>query len=1005
MRHWFLWFMLVGTIGSLSAQYSGMSIARWSMENGLPDNYILGIAQDDRGFLWLGTKEGISRFDGRQFRNYYPNEVDSSGLRYNAVHSLLAHRNGRMLFVNAGELMAFHTQTHRFERVYSRPDLTVIGLGQRKDGGLFLYCQNQVLVLDSQCQVVDSLRLPVDTKGMRLNAYELEDSLWLLSTELHHYLYDTRTRSFSLLPLSKEMPAYQALTAFQYYDPKARLLYFGNYWRGLMVYDLLGRQHNRFYAGEGKKELSANHISFVVPQNDSILMVGTYEGGLNILNLHTDKTNVLRYRTGKMQGLSSNNLVSCLMDPAGQVWIGTDRGLCRLNNLNGKVQWWDLSPGHITQTLQDNRGNTYAGIFNTKKLVRIRSRQEMDTLMSTSLPPVWALGQVGQEMAILGGSMQVTLFNPESKKIRQTPSLREFFRQSDLLLLARQDSRGDQWYSGNAGGGLLRWEAASGQWKHYSNQQQPAAFSQGYFNVCAEDARGNMWFGVNKYNRLVRWERSANRFSEIPLETLPGLNGQRFSGVNAMIADDKNQLWIGTDGTGLICLNLESNKARQYTLAHGLPSDFIFSLTIDAHDRIWVATMKGLGAMQPGQNRFRRFSTAQGIPFLEFEDNNASYDKFNNRVWVGSRAHLVSFNPDSLWMDHAAPQQVFIDEVKVNGSSLLLPATGSLALQAGQNNIQVRFAVPDLVNETAVEYEYRLGGLNESWVRNGTLDEASFVALPPGTYTLQVRARHKGDESWVVMNFPFEFSIATPWYQTGAFIVCMAGLIILLLALAIRWYLRQHFERQRMHMEMELAVSEERNRLARELHDGLGSMLSGIKHSLVAVQQQVREPLLQQGLQNSVGHLDTSISELRNISHSMASVTAQGGLVETLHAYCQQLQGAGNMTVSFESLLPEDFVIQDEPAFHLFRIVQELLQNILKHSEASNVIVQLSQNEGQVYVTVEDDGKGFVYAEALRGSGMGLRNILQRVKVLNGKTDFRTAPGEGCSVVIEVPVA
>jgi signal transduction histidine kinase len=279
------------------------------------------------------------------------------------------------------------------------------------------------------------------------------------------------------------------------------------------------------------------------------------------------------------------------------------------------------------------------------------------------------------------------------------------------------------------------------------------------------------------------------------------------------------------------------------------------------------------------------------------------------------------------------------------------------------------------------------------------------VALPPGTYTLQVRARHKGDETWVVMNAPFEFSIATPWYQTGAFIVCMAGLVILLLALAIRWYLRQHFERQRMHMEMELAVSEERNRLARELHDGLGSMLSGIKHSLVAVQQQVREPLLQQGLQNSVGHLDTSISELRNISHSMASVTAQGGLVETLHAYCQQLQGAGNMTVSFESLLPADFVIQEEPAFHLFRIVQELLQNILKHAEASNVIVQLSQNEGQVYVTVEDDGKGFVYAEALRGSGMGLRNILQRVKVLNGKTDFRTAPGEGCSVVIEVPVA
>lgn len=996
--------LLALAAGPLTAQYNGMSTARWSMENGLPDNYILSIVQDERGFLWLGTQEGLARFDGRQFRNFYPQETDSSKLRTNRVLSLTQGGKGRLLFVNAGELMAFSTDTYQFRTAFRMPVGAIMGQHPGRDGSSFLYGPNKVLLMDTTGRITDSLIAPVHTNGMQLEAYELEDSLWLLASELNQYLYAVRTRRLQELPISSWMPVNQALTRFQYYDPTTRLLYFSNYWHGLLVYDLQGRRRQHYHVADGRSGLSLNHISFVVPQNDSTLLVGTYGGGLNIFHRRTQSFSVLKHGPGESQGLPSNNLISCLVDPAGQVWIGTDRGLCRLSRQSGKVQWWDFSPGTICQTIQDGQGNTYAGVFYANRVMQIKDLKEVSALTTPEMPPVWTLGLIDQQVAITGGSMNPLFYDPAGKKFQSGPSLKPFFSQADLLLLARQDSRGDQWFSGNAGGGLLRREKATGRWIHYHQQQQPQPFSHGYFNAFAEDPRGNLWLGVNKSNHLAHWIRRDDRFEDIPLFQLPGLRGQNLSGINALVADRQGQIWIATDGTGIIRYDPDSNRTLQYTLAHGLPSDYVYSLVSDAHGRIWAATLKGLCALAPEEKKFRRFSSAQGIPFQRFEENGASFDQRNNRVWVSSLGHLIAFDPDSLWYDQSRLPRVYIDELRVNGQAFPWQPGQALQMKAGQNNLHVRFAAPDMVNDAPVEYEYRLAGWQDDWVSNGTIEDAAFLALPSGEYSLQVRARHKGDAQWVELLSPLVFTIAAPWYLTPSFLLAMLLLGGILLSLGVRWYLRQQLNRQRMHMEMELAVSEERNRLARELHDGLGSMLSGIKHSLVAVQQQASEPTVQQGLQHSVGHLDTSIKELRNISHSMASVAAQGGLVETLHAYCQQLQAGSSLNISFESLLPPEFLIQEEGAFHLFRIVQELMQNILKHAGASNVIVQLSQNEGWMYLTVEDDGKGFVYAEALRGSGMGLRNILQRVKVLRGKSDFRTAPGEGCSVVIEVPL-
>jgi signal transduction histidine kinase len=192
--------------------------------------------------------------------------------------------------------------------------------------------------------------------------------------------------------------------------------------------------------------------------------------------------------------------------------------------------------------------------------------------------------------------------------------------------------------------------------------------------------------------------------------------------------------------------------------------------------------------------------------------------------------------------------------------------------------------------------------------------------------------------------------------------------------------------------------------MARELHDGLGSMLSGIKHSFSAMKNDMDLNESQQTLFHSnIDKLNESIKELRNISHSIASDNLQhNGLVNSLKDYCNTVTQPGVLNIAFSALDTENMLLTEEQAFHVFRIVQELINNIIKHSGAANAIVQVSCNSNRMYVTVEDNGKGFVLEEGLKNKGMGLKNIESRIKILKGKMDYRTKTNEGTSVLMEI---
>ena len=214
-------------------------------------------------------------------------------------------------------------------------------------------------------------------------------------------------------------------------------------------------------------------------------------------------------------------------------------------------------------------------------------------------------------------------------------------------------------------------------------------------------------------------------------------------------------------------------------------------------------------------------------------------------------------------------------------------------------------------------------------------------------------------------------------------------------------------EKQLMATEAVLkGEAQERTRLAKDLHDGLGGMLSGIKYSLSNMKENlVMTPDNTQAFERSLDMLNSSISEMRRVAHNMMpEMLVRYGLNTALKTFCQEIDQSKVVQMNYQSIDMEDTAIDQTVAVTVYRIVQELVNNAMKHAGAKNIFVQAhaSLPEKILTLTVEDDGHGFDPNILQQSSGMGWTNIQSRVEFLKGRIDLNSAPGEGTSVLIEI---
>lgn len=197
---------------------------------------------------------------------------------------------------------------------------------------------------------------------------------------------------------------------------------------------------------------------------------------------------------------------------------------------------------------------------------------------------------------------------------------------------------------------------------------------------------------------------------------------------------------------------------------------------------------------------------------------------------------------------------------------------------------------------------------------------------------------------------------------------------------------------------------QERTRLAKDLHDGLGGMLSGIKYSFQTMKGNlIMTPENHQAFERSMDMLDSSIKEMRRVAHNMMpEALVKFGLNTALKDFCNDINQSGAVQVNYQSIGLENEIVDQTTAIAIYRIVQELINNVMKHAGAANAIVQVSKTGDNIAITVEDDGKGFDTVVLQKAKGIGWSNIVNRIEFLKGKLDVQSTPGKGTSVLIEL---
>lgn len=1000
-------FFLFITLNTGLAQTGNFSFTVYNTANGLPDNNVQSIMQDSRGFLWIGTMEGLSRFDGKTFRNFFASRNDTV-VKANAFSNIYEYKPGHLVMNNYNRVICFNSITEKF---YLPPSPLQSGhtIAQwPEQNGYCITATDKTYILNSRLEVTDSITvLPQKPVNEYLASIYIgkKDTL-LVQYNKQFYLFNIKKRQFEKLAFDMgPVNPVSHVAYFRYFDPLKQEIYLSDYLLGLFRYSLLTRKTERLVKAANGVSYNNGFLYAVIPRQNNELWFLT-EGGINILDTAHNTVSVITSTKGKTNSLSSNSCYTGYTDKQNNVWIGTSDGISKLNAGSLVLQTWTeefftSKSNGLMSAVKGADGMMYVSVYNNKAYKVNPATGSVSALNHPLNQLNWNLFIKGDEVIRTGGTNSMLSYNTSTGKLTQLDFLKPFYPDVELIVLGFIHSNGDEWYCANRGGGFVRKLAGTNTFKTYRKGDGVNNFTSSYYTSYTEDDKGDLWFGVNKSSYLVHWNAKTDRFEEIMLNDRKGLEHVELSGVNAVTHDHENNIWVAYNGSGVVKYNTQTKLATQYGINDGLPTNYISGLAFDNKGRLWLTTYKGLSCFIVDENKFINFKKDDGLADDYFSDYCIYYDSAANRLWAGANSTLMAFTPEELLKLTREKFPVYLNDIYINSKRYDEPSEEILSLRSSENSLQFHFTGVDLGNAADIEYSFRLDGADKDWIYTGTNQSASYSRLKPGNYVFYVRARHRGDNKWNEMSSPLYFTIATPWYKTWWFSILAVLLMASLIWFIIRaWYLRK-IEKQKALLEKKQAIEMERTRIATDMHDDFGASLSRIKFLSEKLQL---HKIQHQGEKTDLEKISLYSDEMAEKMNEIVWALNQrydslGDLISFCRSYASEYLQDKDIRLIFNADETGEQNIQGEVRRNIFLVIKESLRNIVKHAAATEVSIrfQLNMQEKQIMVIIHDNGKG-INMENIRPFANGLENMKKRIADINGRLTIRNVNGTEISL-------
>lgn len=981
------------------------------IERGLSQNSIYTIFQDEEGFMWFGTWDGLNRFDGYNFvtynkeqglsnetiravfqqenvlwvgtemglnainledgkiSSYFSIEGDSASLSDNWINHITTDHDGKLWISTAKGLSELDTKTMQFRQVFSRNYGNPIRsnnfnmLVQDENNNYWIATSHGLVFFEIRTQIVtrffnipgDSTSLPDNQVNCLL--FDPDGTLWI-GTKSGVAYYDTTKKIFHSPPIFKDQSInLQETDVLSMMFEQDSTLWIGTNGQGLFRYKIQEQELVKFSnIPNHPSSLSDNRIFNIYRDRNGMIWFGTFNG-LNKLNHNAPKFRTYRSSSDIPNSLSNNSVWCFEEDLQGRIWIGTEDGLSVLDQSSNNYFFLKNDPGNP---------NSLSG-------------NQIRTIRKDAENRFW----IGTRYTGLNS------YNSKTKRFtRYRHVLHDQTSIPDDFVLSIAVDSNLIWVGTDKGLGKLNPE--TGLFTNYFHKESnPASLPDNRIYDLFIDSQQTLWICTS--DGLARYNERTDDFKVYKIETDKQLDTPISSNKFFSIRQDRNEiLWLGTRGGGLVRFDAQKEVFKVFTDQDGLPNNIVYLAIEDNQGDLWITSNWGLTRFSPDRVMFTNYEVTDGLQSNEFNFN-AGMITSKGELLFGGMNGFNAFYPNEIELN-TKPPVIQITAFKLfnvlkNGR---IKNNDTLLLRYDDNVFSFEFAALDYTNPNKIKYRYTLENYNSNWIeRNADQRFAEYAKVSPGTYRFRVIASNS-DGFWNEEGVSVIIIIRSPWYGTWLFRILLILLTIFLVYLVIflrMRAIRKEHEVEKKYLEFEKQMfGLEQKALQLQMNP----------HFLFNSLNSIQSFIVNNDIDNAIHYLSKfSMLMRRTLANSRESYVSLRDEIQALRLYIDLEKLRFNE--KFDYLLEIDPEIDESFIEIPPMILQPYVENAIIHglmhkTETGHLLIQLNMEDENIMVVIQDDGVGREKAnEIRRESGIerksrGMLITRERLEMLNQYT-------------------
>ncbi len=1061
---WLPFFLLMQAAVELTAQpaFQNIRFERIGVRQGLSQNTVLCIFQDSHGFIWMGTRDGLNRYNGYDF-DVFRKDGTPSGIGGNLIEAIAQDKNGDLWIATQNGLSHYNYSTSIFD--------------------------NYDLGLEKNPQEIRSILI------------DHTNSLWV-GTSSGVFLFDKNSKKLIPTTNLKEFEFLKEVdfhAVFSLFQDRYQNLWVGSSKNGVYKIDFKRKLVNHYFT-ELFKDDTPVRIEAMAEGKDGAIWIGTYGNGLVCLN--TDSA-VQHFYNNSPEGahITDNFIRALAADKEGNIWVGTFNGLSIYNARNKKIEPvyynesdpYGLSHSSIWALCADKKGSVWIGTYFGGVNFYDQDNQHFEYFHHISEKPgTLSYNVVGAFEEDKSGNLWIgteggglNYYNRELQKFNTYPT----HELSGNTIKSLYNDKDDNLWIGVFRGGLNKLHASKKRISHYPSGSDSPTLKDATINCLIDDAKGFLWGGTNKHG-LIKFDKKKERFISYPFSdtlitllsvaSVKGLlqesNGNLWlatqgqgilvfneskgilshythhaedttslasNDVAGLFMDSKNNIWAATRGGGICRFDQASKSFLVFDNVNGLINNTTFGILEDNSGKLWISSINGVTRFDPSNRAFKNYNYQSGLPLEELNEG-AFFKTREGQMIFGGNNGFVRFIPENIFDNAYLPPVLFTDFQLSNKS--VTPGDESGILKKNITNtteITLRYDQPVFTIEFASlsyhqpannQYAYILEGFDETWNNIENKRSVTYTNIRGGTYVFKVKGSNS-DGLWNEIPAQLTITVLPPpwrtwWAFVGYGIMIALGLLVVRHNAVKSWKMKNNLRLQEMERERIMEIRERELQYFTDISHEFRTPLTLIINPLEQLMESDTPDDWMKRLIATMNYnskrlllLINQLLEIRQLETGRVSVNRSPANIDNF---------IGNIVDSFKSMADkhairldykpsQNLTVVDADVDKLEKIFYNLIHNAFKFTPEGGTIrvsIKTLSKQSSVYFifSVSDTGKGipkelqkkifdrfYTFSKDGKGTGIGLSLVKSLVELMRGTIEVESKISKGSNFIVRLP--